>query len=371
MAILNTPFKALIHGQEGVGKTTDASRWPGAHFIDIEGSTERMDVHRLPDRNPYQPPQSWSEVMNIINGLMQSESANMQKTLIIDTVDSMTPLLVAHVCATNKKKDGMPAEKLTEYGWDAGYELVATEFGRFLASLEELRIKKQWHVVLVCHSAVRRVDLPEQDSSYDRWEPDLFRRPKNTPSPYDLVKAWAEMVLFYCFKTLVVTLDSGKTKAAGEQRVIRTTHAATWDAKNRNGLPDELPMEPGKFALACLFRKPKAPAAAPPSAPVAPVAPTAATPPTAPPLDATPAPATGKVSQATLEKLKALMNGTWPEVQENEVMAAVHAAGHFPAGMPLEDLPEEYVAGRLVGNWDKVLKVINRLRKPQAEGEAA
>lgn len=46
-------IKVVIYGQEGVGKSTLAAAFPGAVFIDCEGSTTRMNVRRL------QKPTSW------------------------------------------------------------------------------------------------------------------------------------------------------------------------------------------------------------------------------------------------------------------------------------------------------------------------
>lgn len=38
--------KVVIYGPEGIGKSTFAARFPGAVFIDTEGSTNDMDVAR-------------------------------------------------------------------------------------------------------------------------------------------------------------------------------------------------------------------------------------------------------------------------------------------------------------------------------------
>ena len=38
--------KLVIYGQEGVGKTSLAAQLPGAVFLDCEGSTSKMNVHR-------------------------------------------------------------------------------------------------------------------------------------------------------------------------------------------------------------------------------------------------------------------------------------------------------------------------------------
>src|SRR5690625_3601300 len=53
------------------------------------------------------------------------------------------------------------------------------------------------------------------------------------------------MVLFLNYKTYSVATDqSGKKfKAQGGERVMYTTHHPAWDAKNRYGLPDELPLD--------------------------------------------------------------------------------------------------------------------------------
>jgi hypothetical protein len=53
------------------------------------------------------------------------------------------------------------------------------------------------------------------------------------------------MLLFCNYKTDVVTAADGKTKKArgGQKRIMYANHSACWDAKNRFGLPDEMPME--------------------------------------------------------------------------------------------------------------------------------
>ena len=63
-----------------------------------------------------------------------------------------------------------------------------------------------------------------------------------------MIREWADMVLFANYKTIVVNVDNqgaakGKNKAQGGRRVMYTTHTPFWDAKNRYGLPDELPFE--------------------------------------------------------------------------------------------------------------------------------
>lgn len=46
--------KVVIYGPEGIGKSTFASKFPDPVFIDTEGSTNSMDVARLPKASSWQ-----------------------------------------------------------------------------------------------------------------------------------------------------------------------------------------------------------------------------------------------------------------------------------------------------------------------------
>ena len=55
-------------------------------------------------------------------------------------------------------------------------------------------------------------------------------------------KEWADAVLFINYKTMIVATE-GANKAQGGKRVIYTTHHPCWDAKNRFGLPEQMPLD--------------------------------------------------------------------------------------------------------------------------------
>lgn len=103
------------------------------------------------------------------------------------------------------------------------------------------------NVVITAHAAMRKFEQPDEMGAYDRWE--LKTQKKVAP----LLKEWADMVLFANYKTLVVNVDNqgaakGKNKAQGGKRVMYTSHHPCWDAKNRHGLPEELPFEYAQIA---------------------------------------------------------------------------------------------------------------------------
>ena len=71
--------KVVIYGPEGIGKSTFAARFPGAVFIDTEGSTNDMDVARLPR------PTSWNMLFDEIEYI--KTHTDECRTLVIDTIE--------------------------------------------------------------------------------------------------------------------------------------------------------------------------------------------------------------------------------------------------------------------------------------------
>ena len=48
------PYKVVVYGPEGIGKSTFASHFPDPLFIDTEGSTRSLDIKRLPKPTSYE-----------------------------------------------------------------------------------------------------------------------------------------------------------------------------------------------------------------------------------------------------------------------------------------------------------------------------
>ncbi len=99
------------------------------------------------------------------------------------------------------------------------------------------------HIVFLAHSTVKKFEQPDAAGSYDRFELKLSK------GCSALLKEWSDAVLFGNFHTKVVEATDGKKRAiGGRERIIYTTHSAAYDAKNRHGLPESMPMCPGSFA---------------------------------------------------------------------------------------------------------------------------
>lgn len=221
--IVPTAKKVVIYGPEGIGKTTFAARFPNSVFIDTEGSTNDYDVARFP------APSSWQMLMDEVREV--KNNPGMCRTLIIDTADWAEHLCEKHVCQHGQ------VQSIEGFGYGKGYTYLREEFGRLLNELTDVA-GTGVNVVLTAHAQMRKFEQPDEMGAYDRWEMKLSKQ----VAP--IVKEWANMILFCNYKTFAVKdKNSNKAKAQGGQRVMYTTHHPCWDAKNRYGLPEILPLD--------------------------------------------------------------------------------------------------------------------------------
>ena len=221
---VKTAKKIGIYGPEGVGKTTFASMMPGVVFIDTEGSTVHMDVAR------FDPPAVLKDVKDAIQYVI--DHPDKFGTLAIDTIDSLEKLIFRDVCAEKGIRN------IEDIGYGKGYVYAKQTMQSLLEMLDKVAAAGV-HVVLVCHSMIRKFEQPDEMGSYDRY---MLKLNEKNIAP--LVKEWVDALFFVNYKTDVVVTQDGKKKArGGQKRVMYANHSACWDAKNRFGLPDEMPME--------------------------------------------------------------------------------------------------------------------------------
>lgn len=317
--VINSPQRVVIYGVEGIGKSGLASKFPNPVFIDTEGSTERMNVSRTPK------PSTWTMLLQQVSEIQKSPGQF--RTLIVDTVDWAQRLCVNELCARHS------VDGLEGFGYGKGYSYLAEEFGKLLDALNEARASGL-HIVLVGHAAARKFEVFDEAGAYDKWELKLEKR----VSP--LIKEWADVVLFLQYKIYVVQDSKTKTNyAQGGDRVMYTSHHPCWDAKNRHGLPPELPLDFAKIAH--LFGEP---AEAKTSVQDPPARHTEQ--------KTVPSPSVNGAHR----KLQDLMEQSG--IKFGDVIAAIAAKGHFPKDTPFENLPADYIEGGLIPHWDKVIQSI-------------
>lgn len=328
---INKALKVTLYGPEGIGKSTFASAFPEPLFIDTEGSTKFMDVRR------FRKPQSWTELTEQVKHVR--DTAGACKTLVLDTADWAEQLCMEGVCAKNR------LDSIENAGYGKGYVYLAEDFGRLLNLLEEV-VDRGIHVVLTAHAMMRKFEQPDEMGAYDRWE--LKLQKKTAP----LVKEWSDLLLFANYKTVSVAVDKqgNKHKAQGGKRVMYTSHHPCWDAKNRQGLPEEMPLD-FRAIEPYLFPEqpvPSAPVPAPEPAPV---------PPPAPKPEPKPAPNSLRNEMAVPAALAPLLESA--DVAEEEVREIIARKGYFSMGTSWKVMEDTgFVDGWVLPWWDKIVSMI-------------
>ncbi len=234
------PPRILIYGVEGIGKSTVGSQAPKPIFIQTEDGLDEIDCDRFPLATTF------DEVASALSEL-HSEKHDYQ-TVVIDSLDWLERLIWDELCrqynvASIEKVDG---------GYAKGYTHALTHWRQILTSLGRLRNDRGMVVICIAHSKVEKFEDPES-SAYDRYSPRLHKHAAA------LLCEWSDAVLFATRKFRTQSEDAGFGRkraiaapigSGGGERILRCVGGPSCIAKNRYGLPDELPLSWEAFVTA-------------------------------------------------------------------------------------------------------------------------
>jgi len=228
----HSPPRFLIYGTEGIGKSTTASQAPKPIFIPTEDGLDQIDCASFPLAHKLE------DVESAIQALLHDKHEF--ESVVIDSVDWLERLIWDALC----EQYGVNSIEKVDGGYAKGYTHALTPWRKVLNDLNSLRNQRGMCVILLAHAKVEKFEDPEH-SAYDRYSPRLHKHATA------LITEWADAVLFATRKIITKTEDGGfgrdRTIAAGlgkdgGERVIRTVGSPACVAKNRYGLPAELPL---------------------------------------------------------------------------------------------------------------------------------
>lgn len=211
------PHLILIYGPDGVGKSTFGANAPDTIFMGPESGTNHLDVSRLP------VPQTFNDVLADLEELRKDPHD--YKTLAVDSLDWLEPLLMNQIC----RDYGVKSIELAAGGYGKGYVELIERWKQFIGAVDRLRNERKMNVILIAHSQVVTFNDPLTASPYDRYELKLYK--KSSP----IFREWVDAVLFANFQ--IFTKKDGSNVAGNGVRVMYTERRPGWDAKNRMGLP--------------------------------------------------------------------------------------------------------------------------------------
>lgn len=225
--------RVLAYGVEGVGKSTWAAQWPGALFVPTEDGQRHIQCRSLPLQTDF------DSCMAVLQSLYQLPDPYPFQTIVIDSIDVLESLLFASI-ANLKGKDS-----IQDIGYGKGFALASAQWRKLLNGLEWFTIHKKCNIVLIGHANVRKW----QDPNGDTWEQYIPRLQEQSSC---LVREWCDDVLFLNFKVFTREKEEGfnqkRTVGIDGGRMVYCTKKPAHIAKNRLGLPDEIPMTYAAYA---------------------------------------------------------------------------------------------------------------------------
>lgn len=227
------PPRIMIYGSEGVGKSTFASLAPNPVFIQTEDGLSEIDTSKFPLARTF------DDVVMQLQAVRDEQHE--YGTLVIDSVDWLERLVWDRVCADY----GVKSIEKADGGYGKGYVHALTYWRQIVSILNDIRSKRGMAVILIAHAAVERFEDPEH-AAYDRYTPRIHKK------ACSLICEWVDAVLF-ASRRLRVDSTTGKAApvgADGGERILRTNGSPACIAKNRFGLPTELPLSWAAFVEA-------------------------------------------------------------------------------------------------------------------------
>jgi hypothetical protein len=226
------PRRVMLYGTHGIGKSTFGAMAEKPIFVPTEDGLADIDCESFPLAR------SLGEVMAALESLYSGDHD--YRTVVIDSLDWLERLIWGEVCADES------VENIEKIGYAKGFAFAVDKWRAVLGALDALRTDRGMTVVLIAHAKIEKFENPET-VPYDRYSPRLHKLASA------LVQEWADEVLFATYKVHTIKVDEGFNKAKHNgvstgERIIRTVERPAHVAKNRLGLPEEIPLDYRVFA---------------------------------------------------------------------------------------------------------------------------
>ena len=217
----------LLYSAPKLGKSTFASRFPDAVFLECEPGLNHLDVFKVPTY-------TWDDFLAACK--LIAEGNHSFKTIVVDTVDNAFKFCSEHVCARHN------IEYEGDMGHGKGWALVKNEWHRVLTRLASL----PYGLVLISHAQDKTIET--RTGEYTKTQPSLPDRARN------VVLGLVDIILY---GDAVPRKDADGNVTI--DRVMRTKPHPTYEAGDRTGrLPEVLPLDYDAFQQAFLTAAPSA-----------------------------------------------------------------------------------------------------------------
>ena len=223
------PSIVIVYGPSGLGKTTLAIGSKNPILLQTEEGlgilTKKREIAHSGLIKDY------DTFIDRLNKLINADDLPFD-TLVVDSLDWLEPLVFAKTCEVHKQ------QSIESFGYGRGYSEATKYWREILDLVNRLRNEKSMRIVLIAHNQIKTFHDPSTES-YDRHELKLNKHASA------LVLEASDMCLFLNYKKGTVKVQGNKgltSKTVQSGRVLVTTESPAAVAKNRYGLPEEIPV---------------------------------------------------------------------------------------------------------------------------------
>lgn len=219
------PIKAIIYGDNGVGKTTFAASAKNPIIIDLEGNCNHIETDK-------QRITSFSEFEEFLDALLKQDHD--YKTLVVDSLDSLEILISEKISRSYTTQE-------LDYGRSAG--IWKQHIKDLVEKIDYLSSKKSMNIVLTAHWRVKAANNPMTDQ-FDRYD---LRVNEHMRTGFC---NWVQCILLALKEVIFEEKNAGfgKKRAKNiERRVLYTRGDPTYYAKNVFDLPTKLSLDWEQF----------------------------------------------------------------------------------------------------------------------------
>jgi hypothetical protein len=227
------PPRMLLIGTEKVGKSTFASKMTQPICIPVirEEGIDDIDVPAFPAI------ETVNRLREILLALSDPETSHDYKTLIIDSVSALQPLVAVHAM----EQEGVDSEAKLGGGYGRQWDTQLVIWGKILEALDRLRNNFGMAACLIGHATVNQFDDPLVGASYSRYDIDL------PPKVRSLLYRWVDVILFADWRVYTSTEDAGfnkeKTRGLGDGTRVLFTQKRPNHPGGGRGIYGRLPYE--------------------------------------------------------------------------------------------------------------------------------
>lgn len=217
-------LKVVIHGENGIGKTTFAAGAPRPLILAVEDGIGVLNV-------PFLRTRSSDELQNALMELLQGFRSGQRPfdSVIVDSLDALEAMVWKKVCETGHKKN------IEDFGYGKGYIFALQKWAGIRDQIQAIN-DCGIHTIAIAQSN----NKTNNDPVYGSYNRTILRLHEKTAG---LWRDWADIMGFATQRLTLKGDDKGAPRAiAMGERVLEIGASPAYWSKNRFNMPGTLPL---------------------------------------------------------------------------------------------------------------------------------